>query len=112
MDAREKTAGNSSVCRLIDALAVEDTWFRGEADAGWKNPDGGDIKNRRHDKYSPRSLLRQYRKYTRANVPIFSVDYCLKSANANRVYELAAAKDLRALVTRVALSRVTRTPPP
>ncbi len=98
--------------RLIDALAVEDTWFRGEADVGWKNPDGGDIKNRRHDKYSAPSLLKQYRKYARANVPIFSVDYSLKTRNANRVYNLAAANGLRALVTRVALSRVTRTPPP
>lgn len=98
--------------KLIDGLGVEDTWFRGEADASWNNPRGGDIKNRRHDKYSAPALLRQYRKYKRAGKPVFSVYYCLKPENARRVYRLAGENGLRALVTRVSLSRVTKTPPP
>lgn len=27
---------------VIDALAMEDTWFRGEGDAEWENPNAGD----------------------------------------------------------------------
>lgn len=96
---------------LIDALAVEDTWFSGTGDAAWDNPAGGDIPNRNIGQYSTRSLLQQDQKYLERGLPVFSVDYCLKKENAAFVYREARRQGLRPLVTRVALSRMTETPP-
>jgi cysteinyl-tRNA synthetase len=97
---------------LIDGLAVEDTWFSGTGDAEWDDPAGGDIPNENSDEYSTNNLLNQYKKYLQRGLPVFSVDYCLNPANAQRVYREARKAGLRPLVTRVALSRITSTPPP
>lgn len=98
--------------KIIDALAVEDTWFRGEADAGWDDPNGGDIPNSNVGPWSTTALIKQYRKYQKSGLPVFSVDYCLKKANAVRVYDKAYTAGLIPLVTRVSLSKITQTPPP
>lgn len=97
--------------KVIDALAVEDTWFRGEADSDWSDPAGGDIANDNSDDWSTRDLIEQYRKYQEAGLPVFSVDYCLKKENANKVYRQAYELGLIPLVTRVSLSKITQTPP-
>lgn len=103
---------NKKYANLINALAVEDTWYRGKADVGWSNPRGGDIANRYSSKWSTKALLKQYNKYQQTGVPVFSVDYCLKNANARKTYSNAINSGLRPLVTRVSLSRKTTTPPP
>ena len=103
---------DSRYARIIDGLGVEDTWFGGEADAPWKSPRGGDIPNRNEGRFSTGGLKRQYQKYIRAGLPVFSIDYCLSRANAAQVYRDARAAGLRPLVTRTALSRLTTTPPP
>ena len=102
---------NASYADVIDALAVEDTWFSGESDIGWDNSKGGDIANDNKDAWATRSLLRQYKKYLDKNIPVFSVDYALKENNAVQVYTDAREAELRPLVTRVSLSKLTTTPP-
>lgn len=97
--------------RAIDALAVEDTWFHGAGDAGWNDPQAGDLRQRHEDDWATGARLSQYERYQRAGIPVFSVDYCISESNAGQVYRDARAAGLRPLVTRVSLSRMTVTPP-
>lgn len=97
--------------KVIDAVSMEDTWFRGEADASWNSPNGGDIPNRSNDEWSTSNLIRQYSKYLKRGIPVFTVDYCLKKKNADKVYKESRKRGFRPLVTRVELSRLTTTPP-
>ena len=96
----------------IDALAVEDTWFSGEGDAEWDDPDAGDLQNQEEGDFSTQSRLAQYQKYLDLDLPVFSVDYCILQQNADDAYETAEKYGLRPLVTRVSLSRMTVTPHP
>ena len=95
----------------IDGLAVEDTWFHGEGDAPWDDPRAGDLRERHDDEWSTAARLKVYRRYLEKGLPVFSVDYCLKPANAAYVYQKAVRAGLVPLVTRVSLSRITETPP-
>jgi cysteinyl-tRNA synthetase len=95
----------------IDALAVEDTWFHGDADAKWNSPKAGDLRTRHDGKWATEGRITQYKKYLRLGLPVFSVDYCVKKSNARLVYKEAKKAGLRPLVTRVDLSRITETPP-
>lgn len=97
---------------VVDALAVEDTWFRGTADEDWNSPDAGDIRNTYSGAYSTQGLLQQYAKVRAKGLPVFSVDYCVRKANADLIYATASAYQLIPLVTRVPLSHLTETPPP
>jgi len=97
---------------LIDGVGFEDTWFSGAADAAWDDPKGGDIANRGKGEDSPAGRLLQYRKFQRAGLAVFTIDYCLQPQNAARVYAEAARAGLIPLVTRVSLERLTTTPPP
>ena len=93
----------------IDALAMEDTWFKGDVDSGWDDSNGGDIKNDFDDDYSTDALIKQYKKYFKKDIPVFTVDYCLKDKNADFVYEESKKEGFIPLVTRVSLSRITET---
>ncbi|MCP3926483.1 MAG: glycoside hydrolase, end-alpha-1,4-polygalactosaminidase [Desulfobacterales bacterium] len=95
----------------IDALAVEDTWFHGEADAKWDSPKAGDLRTRHDGIWATKGRLNQYKKYLRLGLPVFSVDYCVKKSNVKMVYKEALKAGLRPLVSRVDLSRITETPP-
>lgn len=95
---------------MIDALAMEDTWFRGEGDADWEDPGAGDIPNDDADEFSTEGRLDQYKKYKDRGLPVFTVDYCVKDKNASQVYRDSTANGLVPLVTRVSLSRLTETP--
>ncbi|MCI0515647.1 endo alpha-1,4 polygalactosaminidase [candidate division KSB1 bacterium] len=98
--------------QIVDALAVEDTWFAGEGDAEWDDPNGGDLPNPETDEWSTANRLQQYQVYQAHGLPVFSVDYCLNPVNVAQVYTAARQAGLIPLVTRVALSRVSETPPP
>ncbi len=98
--------------RAIDALAVEDTWFHGYGDSDWDDPDGGDQRDRHDDDYSTDARLHQIAKYVEAGVPVFSIDYALEPDNVALVYDQAPRHSLVPLVSRVALSLLTETPPP
>ncbi len=97
--------------RAIDALAVEDTWFHGKSHADWDDQEAGDIGNRDNDTWSTENRLLQYKKYLQRGLPVFSVDYCIKKSNAKKVYQEARTANLRPLVTRISLSRISETPP-
>lgn len=103
---------NENYSTVIDALAVEDTWYRGEGDAEWDDQNAGDIANDDDDEFSTESRLEQYNKYLSQGLPVFSVDYCISEGNAEQVYQDASEAGLIPLVTRVSLSRLTETPPP
>ncbi len=96
----------------IDALAVEDTWFHGYGDSDWDDPDGGDKRDRHDGDYATANRLAQIGLYQQAGLPVFSVDYALDPQNVALVYREASEAGFVPLVTRVALSRMTETPPP
>lgn len=96
---------------IVDALAVEDTWFHGDGDAEWGTPGAGDLQERHDGDYSTPSRLAQYEYYLSRGLPVFSVDYCIDEANAAQVYEDARRLGLRPLVTQVSLSQNTDTAP-
>jgi cysteinyl-tRNA synthetase, unknown class len=96
---------------LIDALAVEDTWFSGYAGLDWTNPLAGDLQTNNQAEYSTDNRLKQYKKFLDRNIPVFTVDYCIAIENAGLVYHEARKNNLIPLVTRVSLSRLTDTPP-
>ncbi len=97
----------------IDAAAFEDTWYSGKGDASWNSPDAGDIKtSRRGGDWSTASRLRTYNRYSRAGLPVFTIDYSLHNKTAQSVYRASSNRGFKPLVTRVTLSRMTQTPPP
>jgi len=107
IDEDERLAG------LVDAVAFESTWFRGKAEAGWGDPEGGDRPNAPAEaRYSTEARLRQYARYKAAGKPVLTVDYCLKADNAKMVYQESRSRGWVPLVSRVALDRLTETPPP
>jgi cysteinyl-tRNA synthetase, unknown class len=100
------------ILRAVDGVAFEDTWYAGRDDAGWNDADAGDIPNTAPDEDSTPSLVRQYHKYLRAGLPVFTIDYCVAAANAARVYRQSADDGFIPLVTRVSVENPTPTPPP
>lgn len=103
---------NPRYAGLIDGVAFEDTWFRGDADSSWESPKGGDIAQEGEGDDSTTGRLRQYQKFLQAGIPVFTVDYCLQPEHVAQVYASAASAGLIPLVTRVSLERMTPTPPP
>jgi cysteinyl-tRNA synthetase len=97
--------------QLIDAIAVEDTWFYGVAGVDWNSPRAGDLPNKYAGESSTESLLKQYKKYLNQNIPVFSIDYCVNPDNARFVYGEARKNGLIPLVTRISLSKITAIPP-
>ena len=98
---------------IIDAIATEDTWFYGEGDADWNSPNAGDIEGgeRQSGDYSTENRIAQNKKYLDYGIPVFTVDYCISSKNADFVYNESRKNGFIPLVTRVALSNITETPP-
>lgn len=97
--------------QLIDAIAVEDTWYYGVAGADWNSPQAGDLPNKYTGESSTASRLTQYKKYLNRNIPVFSIDYCVDPDNARFVYSEARKNGLIPLVTRISLSKITTTSP-
>ena len=98
---------------IIDAIATEDTWFYGEADADWDSPNAGDINGgeRYSDDYSTEERIAKNKKYLNYGIPVFTIDYCISSKNADFVYNESRKNGFIPLVTRVDLSKITETPP-
>lgn len=98
---------------LIDAVAMEDTWYYGEGDAEWDDRKAGDLSGgeRHSEGYSTEERIAQSKKYLELGIPVFTVDYCIDAENANEVYYSARENGFVPLVTRVSLSGITETPP-
>jgi len=107
-------ADPSRYASMIDALATEDTWFYGEGDVGWEEPGAGDLSGgeRHAGDYSTANRIAQNQKYLDLGIPVFSVDYCVSQTNATTTYVNAYESGFIPLVTRVALSDISETPPP
>jgi cysteinyl-tRNA synthetase len=105
-------ADPSKYAGIIDALSTEDTWFYGEGDLGWDDPDAGDLSgDERHSgAYSTANRIIQNKKYLALGIPVFTVDYCISESNANFVYNESRSNGFIPLVTRVSLSQITETP--
>lgn len=98
---------------IIDGVATEDTWFYGEGDSEWDEPEAGGLKGGERHKgdYSTKNRIVQNEKYLSAGVPVFTVDYCLSSRNAKSTYRKSRKYGFIPLVTQVSLSAITDTPP-
>ena len=98
---------------IIDGIAVEDTWFYGQADANWNDPKAGDLVagDRQEDDFSTTNRIKQNKKYLELGIPVFTVDYCISQTNANATYKKSHDNGFIPLVTRVSLSQITQTPP-
>ncbi len=103
---------DSRYTSVIDGVAFEDTWFGGTGDAQWGDPQGGDIPNEDTEEYGTVGRIKQYKKYLAKGIPVFTCDYCRNRDHAADVYEKARAHGFVPLVTQVALSEMTTTPPP
>lgn len=101
-------AGVSQVQGLVDGIAQEDTWFGGQAGADWSSPNGGDIAA---DPADTQSIVNALNQYCAANEPVFTIDYALIDGNVRSVYAASRTLGFRPLVSRVALSQPTTTPP-
>lgn len=98
---------------IIDAIATEDTWYYGEGDSEWDDPEAGDLSGgERHDgDYSTKNRIIQNEKYLALGIPVFTVDYCLSSRKAKSTYKNSRKYGFIPLVTQVSLSAITDTPP-
>ena len=101
-------AGASVLLPNVDAISQEDTWFGGTAGAAWDSAAGGDIAQNAAD---TQWTIQQLQKYCTGNVPVFTIDYALQTANATTVYPTSRSLGFHPLVSRIALSNPTTTPP-
>ena len=95
------------ILNVVDAIAQEDTWYGGVADCEWDQPCGYDRVQDPQQTAETLGLLDQYRA---AGKPVFTVDYTV--AHAAEAYAEAGARGYVPYCSRVALSRLTTTPPP
>jgi cysteinyl-tRNA synthetase len=95
------------ILNVVDAIAQEDLWYRGDADADWDQPNGYD---RAQGKDFTDEVTANLDKYKRAGKPVFTIDYTVK--HADEVYAKAKAKGYVAYCSRTSLSRLSGTPPP
>lgn len=100
--------GGSTLLATIDGISQEDTWFGGTAGAAWDSASGGDTAASAD---STQWTINQLQKYCAGNVPVFTIDYALQTANAQTVYTASRAQGFHPLVSRIALSKPTTTPP-
>jgi cysteinyl-tRNA synthetase, unknown class len=91
---------------VVDAIAVEDIWYYGKANAKWGDPRGYDQPV---SKGYTRQLLTWLPAYERAGLPVFDVEYTLH--HVATVYPESKALGFVPYCTQVSLSRLTTTPP-
>jgi cysteinyl-tRNA synthetase, unknown class len=101
----ETPLSKNQLLATVDAIGMENNFFEGDADAEWDDPNGTDIPTESEENITNLGLWRE------AGKPIFTVDYALKCQNVDISYTKNAAYGFRPLVTRVALSNLTTTPP-
>lgn len=112
-NAEDLLEADPRILPLADAVAAEATWFGGKAEVEWADPAGGDRPHPEGPGASARpARLARLAQWKSAGKPVFTVDYCLKPANAQQVYQEATGRGFIPLVSRSALDRLTETPPP
>lgn len=98
---------------IIDGLGVEDTFFGGDADTTWGDPNCCDIPNTYSGDWATDELILIYENTYIANgIPVFSIDYAVQQTNIDLAYSRAASIGMIPLVTDVSLAGITNSPPP
>ncbi|AYB51045.2 endo alpha-1,4 polygalactosaminidase [Ralstonia solanacearum] len=100
--------GASKLLPNLDAIAQEDTWFGGDAGASWGDASGTDQGTSSDD---TQWTIEQLQKHCAGGLPVFTIDYALTAPNPKTVYTTSRSLGFRPLVSRVALSKPTTTPP-
>jgi cysteinyl-tRNA synthetase len=106
-NAPELIEDNPQITGIIDGIGQEDTWFSGQADKDWDDPQGYGQARDSQESLQIQRLLDLYRA---AGKPVFTIDYTV--SQAGQVYAQAAAKGYVGYCSRTSLSRLTTTPPP
>lgn len=101
-------AGASALLPNIDAISQEDTWFGGTAGAKWGSASGGDQAAAAAD---TQWTVAQLQEYCTGNLPVFTIDYAFQTANAQAAYTNSRNLGFHPLVSQIALSNPTTTPP-
>lgn len=104
---------------LIDAIALEQIYYDGDADTDWNEPAAGDTpiqdtcpEDDEECGYSREFYEGWADEYLAAGIPVLCVDYAADPANAADAYDRAAANGYIPYVSRRPLDRLTETPPP
>jgi len=92
-----------ALARWIDGIAQEDLTFRGRASDHWEDPSGGDVPVPRAASQELASMLSRCR---RGGVPVFTVDYALQPANAERAIARSRELGFVPFVSRTSLDRL------
>lgn len=100
--------GAAKLLPNLDAVSQEDTWFGGEAGAAWADPTGTDAATPSED---TQWTFAQLQKHCAGGLPVFTIDYALTTPNPKTVYTASRSFGFRPLVSRIALSKPTTTPP-
>ncbi|KHK56225.1 glycoside hydrolase, end-alpha-1,4-polygalactosaminidase [Ralstonia sp. A12] len=100
--------GAANLLPNLDAISQEDTWFGGDAGANWSDPNGTDQSVSLED---TQWTIAQLQKHCKGGLPVFTIDYALTAPNPQTVYAASRGQGFRPLVSRVALSKPTTTPP-
>jgi cysteinyl-tRNA synthetase, unknown class len=97
--------------QAVDGVLFQETWFGGRDAANWTDADAGDIPNTATDEASTANLVKEFKKYLTAGLPVFTLDFCIRDGNASKVYRLSSANGFVPLVTRSSMDDMTPTPP-
>ena len=110
--------GGQDYLDLIDAIALEQIYFDGDADTDWDDPQAGDkqVQDACPADDDECGYSREFYEgwadaYLDAGVPVFCVDYAADAANVAEAYENATANGYIPYVSRRPLDRLTDTPP-
>jgi len=90
----------------VDGYAQECVSYRGEAGAAWDDPAAADIPLPATGDWSTESLLKQLQFVRGLGLPVFTVDYAAKPANAARARERARRVMAVPFVSRAPLDRL------
>jgi cysteinyl-tRNA synthetase len=96
----------------IDAVAQEQIWFDGVADAEKGGSEEGDYPMPTSGDYSTPYYISHLKNFQDAGLPVFSVDYAQKQSNVDKAYTEAYKQGYVPYVSIRSLSRLTEDPPP
>ncbi len=99
--------GRPEAFTVVDAIAQEHVWYRGEATDDWEDEDGYDIAI---DPEDTEYFIEMLDEYLFVGVPVFNCEYAL--TRAATAYQSSYLRGYVPYATRVSLAKLTTTPPP
>lgn len=98
--------------QFVDALAQEDLCFRGRAGAGWHAPEAGDVPAPPAGEWSTARLCERLAAVAASGLPVFTLDYALRSENVAAAVRTSRSRGFVPFVTRAPLDRLAPPVPP